>query len=72
MGIYSTRTITREEALRAISAKIQSASNDELSGTLFSLFADTTLFNFSVIDNAVEAGDDDNVVTARYLLNYEL
>lgn len=48
MGIYSTATISRQDSLRAIRAVLDEATDEQLAGILFNLFADKTLFNFGV------------------------
>lgn len=49
MGVYSTETITRQEALSKIYAALEEASNEELGEVMFALFAEKTLNNFTVI-----------------------
>ena len=53
MGVYSTETITRQEALSRIYAALEEASNEELGEVMFALFAEKTLNNFTVKSGAV-------------------
>jgi hypothetical protein len=49
MGVRSTKTITRTEAIRAIQSHLYSLTNDELSDILLSMFGEKDLFsNYSV------------------------
>jgi len=48
MGVYSTETITRQEALSRIYAALEEASNEELGEVMFALLAEKTLNNFIV------------------------
>ena len=49
MGVYSTVTITREEAIRRITDALETATNEELSRALFALTEDHVLDNYTVI-----------------------
>ena len=50
MGAYSTRYITKREALAGIMERLLDATNEELSETLFALTCDHVLDNYIVVD----------------------
>lgn len=49
MGVYSTVTITREEAIQRILELVETATNEELSAALFGLTQDHILDNYQVV-----------------------
>lgn len=55
MGAYSTRDITRDEAISRIVDLIYGASNDELANALFSLTCNYTLDNYCVTGEEPES-----------------
>ena len=58
MGIYSTRSISREQAMIAITMGVTSGklSNEKLAALLFDLYAESTLHNYFVCDNEPSEG----------------
>lgn len=64
MGIYSTATVSRNAALRAIKEKLDSCSNERLEDILFSLLEGQPPFrNFYIRDSNRE--DDDQELEDR-------
>lgn len=54
MGAYSTRYITKKEALSGIMERLLEATNEELADTLFALTRDHVLDNYIVVDTEAE------------------
>lgn len=48
MGIYSTVTISRSDAIERIQQALESATNEELANALFALTCDHTASNYTV------------------------
>ena len=51
MGAYSTLFITRADALKVISSKLEKATDEELGDMLCALLKEKTLHNFWVADS---------------------
>lgn len=65
MGVHSTVSISRKEALKAIHAGLDEATDKQLARILSELFGDKSLMNFGV------GWDDDDIrVDAIRLLMY--
>lgn len=58
MGIYSTKTVTRQRAIASLINNIQRATNEELEEMLFAAFAQKTLNNYRVEDSEPEEEED--------------
>ena len=53
MGAYSTRTVTRQQAINTILGKVYSVSNEKLAEMLFDLVGEETLNNF-IVEGEIE------------------
>jgi hypothetical protein len=51
MGVYSTETLSRSEALQRITKALATATNAELSAALFGLTENRTLSNYTVVND---------------------
>lgn len=49
MGVHTTCSITREDAIQEIIRKLFNASDDELSSMMFALYGDETLQNYRIV-----------------------
>ena len=60
MSIYTTRTITRSEAIRMWLAKKEVCfTNEQLGDILDGLYSEKTLYNYLVVDDKSYEGDNE-------------